>query len=278
MISKCAFTGSITLTGTSSKTAASIGGIVGAAIPNEKSTTAWMSDDTVGALDILNCYNEGSFAFTGATAKELHWGGIIGNASNLYYMADCVKISNCYNLYERKSESVLSASDYWAGGIVGKATSTNGAAEGSVTVENSMSVAIDACGGIGSNECRYNDVKTAEGLYPLVTVDDTVKTAAADTVKTECEKIDKLIDQIKVKAPTENEGGNDNDGDNNNGSNNEEPKPTQKPSNTTAKPTKKPSSTTAKSEDDGGCGSVIGISSALVCILAIAPAFIKKKD
>ena len=275
----CAFKGGITLTGTSDKTDASVGGIVGAAIPNALSTTAWSGDNTIGYLDIACCYNSGSFSFTGGNAqKQVHWGGIIGNASDLYDIEDCVNIYSCYNLYERKTENALSgSSNYWAGGIVGKASATAGASRGTVTVRNSASIALSAAGGSGSNECRYENVTTSAGLLPLDT-DASVKTLGADALADSVAKIDEAIAAFQPEDT-------DDDQNENNGDNNTDPDTDPNPENT-QNPTEKPTSTSGtqattkatEPEEEDGCGSSIAVASILVCALAGGAFMLKKKE
>lgn len=276
-ITSCAFTGSIKLTSSSQKTAASIGGIVGAAIPNAKSETMYEKDNTKGTLNITSCYNSGSFSFTqkSSPSTEIHWGGIIGNASNLYGISDCVKILDCYNLYSRKSEKILSGNTrYWAGGIVGKVAATSGAKEGNVTLISSASVEIEATGGKGTNEYRYNNVKTADGILPAKS-DATVKTLTLEKMSEAISRLDAGITVIQPKHVAFNINTLDNESENESETN--------KPNNgeqATQTPTEKPktSGSAKKEAEDDGCGSVIGAASLILCTLATGFCAIRKKE
>ncbi len=197
VIDACSFTGGMTVAEASSKVASSFGGIVGAVIPCSTSETMWVSDVTTGSLSISNCYNSGYFLYSASTApsKELHWGGIVGNASELYDIDNAMTISKCYNLYGKQAESTLT-SNCWIGGIVGKAGATEGADVGTLVITDSTSVTVDAKGGTGTNEYRYTNTKTSDNKLPAE-ADNMVTTLSANDMSNKVSEIDKLISSIR---------------------------------------------------------------------------------
>ena len=188
VIEKCAFTGSITLTDVDTTVSPTFGGIVALLAPNYGTETMNPYDNYRGNLTIRNCYNSGSFTYTGDDALpqglEMHWGGILGHALKLEKFDDAQKkyvIESCYNLYEKKIESSMKDNDnYWLGGIVGKADAIG--SYDSVYVKDCSSVEIETAGGENgsTNEYRHTGLKSSYGILPVVS--ENVKTEASATI------------------------------------------------------------------------------------------------
>ena len=105
-VSNCAYSGVMTLYDNTALQTSVYGGIVGSVSP----TTQW-GNSYIGGIYIHDCYNKGTFAFgkiiTDAKnlEKNTHWGGILGGANWLNYIAPDPAndfypylMENCYNL------------------------------------------------------------------------------------------------------------------------------------------------------------------------------------
>lgn len=188
VIENCAFTGSITLTDNNTTVSPTFGGIVAILSPNYGTETMSGAYDYRGTLTIRDCYNSGSFTYEGGAlpkSVEMHWGGILGHALKLERFDDTQKkyiIENCYNLYEKKIESTMKDnSNYWIGGIVGKADAES--IYDSLYITNCASVKLEASGGSASgstNEYRHTGITTGKGLLPVVA--ESVTTESAETI------------------------------------------------------------------------------------------------
>ena len=193
VIEDCAFTGGITLTDMNTTVSPTFGGIVALLAPNYETETMNPGDDYRGTLTIRNCYNSGSFTYTGEAALpdglEMHWGGILGHAKMLEKFSNgrAYLIENCYNLYEKAIETKLAGdADYWVGGIVGKADAGNYDAYDSLTVKNCASVAIAANGGDtedSTNEYRTTGIHSLYGDLPVLA--ENVTTSVEEAIRLE---------------------------------------------------------------------------------------------
>ena len=275
----CAFDGGITLKDNKSKTESSFGGIVGAAI-NSNFSTANGNDDSCGYLKISNCYNKGSFTYSGSASvsKETHWGGIIGNASYLYnidYNEKDFLIDSCYNLYEKSVGS--NENGIWIGGLVGHAAVREDKTDATLWINDSATVAVDAFGGAGTNEYRHNNKTNYYDQLAVSIVNGTAATKTAAELEKEIKDISDIINNIQItpEPPADDNGPNDSENENNgNGSSgNKEEKPTETaPTETQTEATEAP--------EKKGCGSVIGGGAIIVLMTAALAgcAIIKKKE
>ena len=187
IVENCYFGGEITLVENTSKIANAFGGIVGNVSPSKITKSNNSSDIFAGTLTVRNCYNAGSFEYTGtfALTVDTYWGGIVGHARSLYDVKKgeyAFLVENCYNLYSKKVEDVMKSSTcYYIGGILGNATATAYEVEGSVYLRNCYSVEVDAMGGEGTNEYRHNDAVTIYGVAGVKAVSN-VGTATTDSM------------------------------------------------------------------------------------------------
>lgn len=205
VIDRCAFTGGLNLRDNTSTQACSMGGIVGFLSPN--TLTASDSAPASGFLHIKNCYNDAYYLYRGdaATASDVYWGGILGNAgpSDNIAKSESVPypyyIENCHNLYAKEKTSL--EAKYFVGGIVAK--STAGSGYGVLYVKDSSSVLLDAAGESGNNELRYDTGKlSSDGLCGAVAIPDgngnsTVKTLTAEEIRTKTKLIQAEIDDYR---------------------------------------------------------------------------------
>ena len=191
VIENCAFTGGIVLTDNNCVVDATFGGIVGLLAPNLLTNTMSDADDFLGTLTIRNCYNSGSFVYAGEAmpeGRELHWGGILGHAKALEKATGdkLYLIENCYNLYSKTIEpSMQGNSNYWIGGIVGKADAGNYNAYDSLTVRNCASVTVAANGGNASastNEYRTTGLRSMYNKLPVIATNVTTATGSDSTI------------------------------------------------------------------------------------------------
>ncbi len=120
------FTGGITLTdGTDVKDGKdkslvpfTMGGIVGLYAPNANTNTMYDKDNFKGGLEIIDCYNSGTFAYTDTKTlnRELQIGGILGNARALIEGFEYT-IDNCHNL--TKITAPANVANASVGGVIG---------------------------------------------------------------------------------------------------------------------------------------------------------------
>lgn len=222
LIDHCAFTGGIELVDTKYCASVSIGGMTGCYSPHSGSIVD--EDKNIapmkGFLRITNCYNSGSYVYTGDVAidvvnrdqgynvnnKNIHWGGMIGHAGSMMEIgaADGVPylIENCYNLYsEQRGPLEQSAARYVSGGIVGRSVASNSVSQ-PFWLKNCYSVEVDARGLDGKMStnlyrCDTHGV-TSKGL-PAVQVmpGSTVETRTLEQMRHDVTQIDVGIVRIQ---------------------------------------------------------------------------------
>ncbi|MBR6727330.1 MAG: metallophosphoesterase, partial [Clostridia bacterium] len=168
VIDHCAFTGGIELADTRTYRSNSIGGIVGMISPF--SSTSPDQDYTTpmaGILHITNCYNGGTYDYTGdvdlntvdvekgynVNEKNVHWGGIIGHAGGMLDVVPTAEIpypfliENCYNLHnEQRNAYEQNIERYYVGGLIGRSFATPSRSS-VLYFRNCYSVKVDGAGG-----------------------------------------------------------------------------------------------------------------------------------
>ncbi len=196
-VDNCIFAGTINVVDNASKCNTSLGGIVGYISPTASQLTK--------VVAITNCVNKGNINYTADTAlpntTELWVGGILGShtaQSDFDSQADYKHLmENCYNLGEI---DVADAENVWVGGLVGKGSVDEGSTQITLWVKDSASVEVDACGGVGTNEYRYDNTANASGEYGVSAVGDTVTTKTAQQMDADVREIEERINKLLYKA------------------------------------------------------------------------------
>ena len=181
-VTDCAFKGSLTLCDALATQTSMYGGIAGIMSP----TTKWGSD-LAGYAQIIDCYNEGNLYFeTASLGNNVHWGGILGGAPWINYVAPTEAmpypylIEGCINLTEGPAR-IKSNSVY--GGITGKNAPTAGVTS-TLYIKDSYSVAITnanvGTGDLGTNEYRYTSGTTKDGKNAVEALGTVATVTAAD--------------------------------------------------------------------------------------------------
>ena len=163
----CKFSGKIMLRESSAAKNSYIGGIVGAVSPTLDTLNLDGSKLGIsGTFSVKDCYNAGSFAYTGSVStSDVYYGGIVGFAGALADVEGGAEtypyvIENSYNLfaYEREDANINAA------GIVALAS----AGEKTLYVKNCYSVDLDENVSLGTNEYGYTaGTTTVDGLAAI---------------------------------------------------------------------------------------------------------------
>ena len=216
-VDHCSFTGGIELTDTHNYSTLSFGGIAGMISPHDGSQVLeeGFSYPSTDFVQITNCYNSGSFEYTGSVSldtvdasngynvndQEFHWGGIVGYAGKLLSSSPTEDIpypyliENCYNTYAMTRNEQESTESFISGGLVGYSEAyTN---HSSLQLNNSYSVEVDAGGLDGTNEYRMNP---DSALTPVQT--NAVSTKTEDEMFLDVHTLSLEIAQIKSNAET----------------------------------------------------------------------------
>lgn len=232
VIDHCAFRGAVELVDTITYRSNSIGGIVGMISPMD-GTKADQDKNTImaGILHITNCYNGGTYEYTGnvdlgtvdpengynVNRKNVHFGGIIGHAGGLLEVTPTAEvpypflIENCYNLHnEQRNAYEQNTERYYVGGLIGRSYAQNKSSS-VLHFKNCYSVKVDGAGGptvkgngqtyaTYTNEYWYETQASAlssEGKTVIQVLDNSVGTKTLEEMRRDISTIDLGIARIQ---------------------------------------------------------------------------------
>jgi len=210
VVDHCKFTGGIELCDNNFRQTTAIGGIVGSLSPQYSTAFANATAANLrGTLKIKNCYNSGYFKYTGTSAisaRNQCYGGILGSFCYIPIVAPTEAdpypslIENCYNLYERECESVLTNCKYIIqAGIAGKGLASSATTHGQIYLKNCYSVEVAEQYRAGTTEYIATNEYTYENKKPcMYVVDDSVSTKTASEIKVYTDAIDKEINDFTI--------------------------------------------------------------------------------